>query len=103
MATNGPDNPLSADPMRKQGEAMARSIREKAQQMMQNGERAASIIEAAIEDYAKQTEEVLQFFQATTDQCRALTAPPPRTPPPVDVDAMEREISAPMRRPGAPR
>ena len=99
MAANGPP---SAEPLRQQGEAMIRSIRERAQQMHQDGERAASIIGDAIENYARQTEEVLQFFRTTIEQCRALTDPP-RAVPPVDVDAIEREINAPPRRPGAPR
>lgn len=99
MATNGPlPDDLSADPMRRHVEQVAKSIRERTALMTEIGERTARIITEAVENYARQTETLMDFCQQTIDQCRSAAAqlePLAGRPAQIDVDKMERELNAP--------
>ena len=106
MATNGAD---TAEPMRQAAEILRQRIKERAQLVTDAGDRAGRIIVETIENYARQTEAAMAFCEDAVQQCLDASAQleplAGRQQPAIDMDAMERETSAPPapRMPGTPR
>lgn len=103
----------SADAVRQQGKATAQAILDRAAVMNDMSERTARIIVEATESHARHIESFVSFCEQVEEQSRVITAqlePLAGRPAQIDVDKIEREISAPphpqgiaRRMPGAPQ
>ncbi len=101
MATNGQDNPPNA--LRERAAELAQEVIRQTKTVDEVGERTARIIMDAVETYARKTEDVIALCEHSAAQIKALTAQLEPLAGRINVEAIERELSAPPRLPGRPQ